>query len=162
MKATRADGEPQRLAQHHQLLRDGGVGHPLAAPDRDVPVHLGGPERREREGDLASVRADLEDADQVARLGPVEGDRVRAAPAGLDLLGVARQEVLQRARQRRGPRGCVIGIGGVALPLPGHELGRRPVAALGGADHPAPLLVEPAVSDPSPLEEPLHDSASLA
>jgi hypothetical protein len=79
-----------------------------------------------------------------------------------DLLLVTRQEELQRSRQCRGPRGCVIGIGGVPLPLPGDQLGRGPVAALRGPGHPPPLLVEPAVPEPSPPEELLHDSTSLA
>jgi hypothetical protein len=69
----------------------------------------------------------LEQADQVARLGAVEGDRVGAAPAGLDLLLVPGEQELERVGQRRGSRGRVIRIVGVELPLAGDPLGRRAV-----------------------------------
>jgi len=111
---------------------------------------------------VAAAVGGLEQADQVARLGAVEGDRVGAALAGLDLLLVPGEQELERVGQRRGSRGRVIRIGGVELPLAGDPLGRRAVPAAGGPDHPPAVLVEPPVPDPASLEDPLHDSTSLA
>ncbi len=75
------------------------------------PYNVEGAEPRERERHVILVLVRLEHADQVARLRPVELDRVGAAATGLDLLLVELQEKLQRFGQRRGPRGSVIGIG---------------------------------------------------
>jgi hypothetical protein len=81
-----ADGEPEGLAEDNQLLRDGRVRRALGTPARDVPVHVGRPEPRERERDGLAARVRLEDANQVARLAFVEVGGVAAPPAGGDLL----------------------------------------------------------------------------
>ena len=156
------DGQAERLAQHHELLGDRRVRCTLGAPAGDVAVDVNSPEPLERKGDVLPALVRLEDPDEVARLAPVELDRVRAPPTRPDLLLVQAEEPLQGHGHRRGARGCVIGIGGVALPRPDGGLGGRAVTALGGPDHPLPVLVEPAVPDAPTFEEPLHDSTSLA
>ena len=81
-----ADCEPERFPENDQLLRDRRVRGALGAATRDVSVHVESSEPRERKPDVLAPLVGLEHADQVARLGAVGIDRVRAPPPSRDLL----------------------------------------------------------------------------
>jgi len=55
------------------------IGELLAAPQGEVAIHLGGPQRRKREGDVPPFGVGLEQPDQVAGLRAMGGDGVGAA-----------------------------------------------------------------------------------
>jgi hypothetical protein len=85
----------------------------------------------ERKGNSTAVAVELEDANQVARLLTVEGDRIDTSAASSCLFGSILKKERQRSVQRRGPRGCVMGISGVSLPVARDGLSGLEVSALG-------------------------------
>src|SRR5205085_2396673 len=114
---------------------------------------------REQERDARALAVGLEDADEVTGFGPIEVDGVRALAPCRRLLRAVLQQQPQRVAQRRGSRGCVSGICGVAFPLADDELCRLAVSTLCGPLDPLAVDVEPAAPRAAAFEEP-HPNTS--
>jgi hypothetical protein len=110
--------------------------------------------RKKKRHVLAIVEV-LEDPGEMARLPSVEGDCLVASSSCCRLFCAPLEQELQRVAQRGFLRGCVGGIGEVALEQSERELSRLEVGAA-SRDLPAnPVLVDVRVPDQSAPGEPI-------
>jgi len=95
---ARADGEAERFPEDDELLVDGVVGDALSAANRDVMVDVGRAERGHLKRATLAARVPLEDADEMAGLPLVEGERVLVQITGEDVLLRVREQPNQDRR----------------------------------------------------------------
>ena len=98
MPEARADGEAERFPEDDELLLDGVVGDALSAANRDVMVDVGRAERGHLKRATLAARVPLEDADEMAGLPLVEGERVLVQITGEDVLLRVREQPNQDRR----------------------------------------------------------------